>query len=454
MATTNGITFSGFNDIDFSVVLNSIMQQESQPLTALQSRQTDLKKTDGNYALLATKLATLKAAADDLSSPSSLVHYSATSSDTSAVATSASTGALPGRYEVVVSELARAQVTASSSTTPDSDTTIVATGGTVTIGSEVIAVSGPVTLRGLASQINADASAPATASIVETSPGAFRLVLSSKSSGVANSFTVQNALTATTIAFTDTNGNGISGDSALDNAVAATDAALTINGIPVTSSSNTLTSGIPGTSVTLLKKDPLNAVVVEVGRNDTDLADRVGAFVSAFNDIAKFASDQEGASSKGATGTLGRDALLHTLRNTLRGALNGAHGSAAFTHLSEVGIGFSRTGELTFDRAAFSKALATDSTAVQTLFTDTSTGAFSAIGALVDDYSGAGGLVPGARTKITQEISRVGRRLDDLTARLAIRRLALQQQFTAADQAITRLKSQQSALGSFATNIF
>ena len=217
-------TISGFNTIDFSVVLNAIMQQESQPLTALQNRQAELQKTDSNYAVLATKLAALKAAAADLSSSSSLVHYSAASSDASAVGVSASTSALPGRYEVVVNELAHAQVTGSTSTAPDTDAAIVATGGTLTIGSDVFTVSGPITLSGLAAQINADVSAPATASIIETSPGAFRLVLSSKNTGAANAFTIQNALASTTIAFTDTNGDGVSGDSAADNAVSATNA--------------------------------------------------------------------------------------------------------------------------------------------------------------------------------------------------------------------------------------
>jgi flagellar hook-associated protein 2 len=171
----------------------------------------------------------------------------------------------------------------------------------------------------------------------------------------------------------------------------------------------------------------------------------------------KFATDQATAAGKGTTGTLGRDALLRALRGELRNALTGAHGTAAFTHLAEIGLGFNRTGQLTFDRAAFSAALTTNPAAVQTLFTATGTGAaagaFQSIGALVGDYASAGGLVPGARTKISQELSRLGQRMDDLTARLAIRRLALQQQFTAADQAMTRLKAQQGSLSSFTSNI-
>ena len=37
------ITFSGFNDIDFNTVLNALMDQASQPLTALQTQQSALQ---------------------------------------------------------------------------------------------------------------------------------------------------------------------------------------------------------------------------------------------------------------------------------------------------------------------------------------------------------------------------------------------------------------------------
>ena len=56
----------------------------------------------------------------------------------------------PGLYDVVVQELARAQVTASTSTTHDADTTVVATGGTLTIGSVAVIIDVPMTLKGLA----------------------------------------------------------------------------------------------------------------------------------------------------------------------------------------------------------------------------------------------------------------------------------------------------------------
>jgi len=123
------ITFSGFNNIDFTSVLNAIMTQESRPLTALQTQQRSLQATDSNYATLATKLGTLQSAASSLASSTGLLTHAVTVSDTTALSATATSSAIEGRYEVKVTELARAQTTKSLSTAPDADTTIVATGG-------------------------------------------------------------------------------------------------------------------------------------------------------------------------------------------------------------------------------------------------------------------------------------------------------------------------------------
>ena len=58
-----------------------------------------------------------------------------------------------------------------------------------------------VTLQGLRDTINADPNSPAVASIVQTAPGSYRLVLTGKNSGVSNSFTIQSAQTGSTVAF-------------------------------------------------------------------------------------------------------------------------------------------------------------------------------------------------------------------------------------------------------------
>jgi flagellar hook-associated protein 2 len=447
------ITFSGFNSIDFNVVLNAIMQQESAPLQALQDKQTELQATSTTYGKLATKLDALRTASGALSNSSTLTTYAATSSDTTALTASASASAVAGRYEVTVNELARAQVTVSSTFAPDTDTTIVATGGSLTLGSEQINISGPVTLQQLAAAINADSNSPASASIIATEPGKYRLVLTSKETGQANAFTISNQLTAGTIVFADADSNGISGDTASDNAVNATDASLLINNISVTSTSNTLDSAIPGVTLTLQQKDPTKTVVVTVDRDDQNLADRLNTFVSAYNDLVTFADAQATASNNGTVGAIGRDSVLRGLRSSLRDSLLGAHGTAAFTRLAEIGLGFTRTGQLTLDQDKLTAALDSDPAAVQSLFADSTAGAFGSVNSVLDEYTDAGGFLPDAQSRLTDQLSRVGRQIDDMSARLAIRRAALQQEFTAADQAMAQLNSQKTSLSSFSNDL-
>jgi flagellar hook-associated protein 2 len=374
--------------------------------------------------------------------------YAATSSDGTSVSAAATSQALPGRYEVIVNQLARAQVTVSTSTSPNVDTALVADGGTLTISGVTVTASGPVTLSQLAAAINSTPDIPVTASLVQTAPGAYRLLLTSRDTGSAGAFAVSNALTGSTIAFADANGDGVSGNSAADNAVSASDASLLINNLPVTSASNTVDGAIPGVTLTLGQQDPAKTVSVTVARDDQSLADRVSTFVSAYNDLVAFAADQASAARNGTAGTLARDPVLRALRSSLRTALSAAYGSGDYVALSQVGLGFTRDGRVTFDPQALSTALLNDPPAVEKLFTGTS-GAFGSVNSLIDEYTRAGGLVPGARAHVSDGMQRIQKSIDDLQARLATRRATLQREFVAADQAMAALNAQTGSLASF-----
>jgi flagellar hook-associated protein 2 len=116
-------------------------------------------------------------------------------------------------------------------------------------------------------------------------------------------------------------------------------------------------------------------------------------------------------------------------------------------------MGFTRTGQLTLDEAQLAEALQTNPDAVASLFADATTGAFASIRTLVTSYTTADGLVPDARMRLTDEITRLGARIADMEARLAIRREALRREFTAADQAMSRLNSQSGALAGFSASL-
>lgn len=446
------LTLSGFNGIDFSQILSAVMAAESRPLNDLSAQKTGLQTQGTLFGTLATKLGQLQTATSALSAQNSLQVVKATSSDESAVAIGSATGTVVGSYNVVVSGLAQAQVTASSSTYA-STTAVVATAGTLTLqataGAPVtITASASMTLQGLADAINNATGSPARASLVQSSPGQYLLVLTGATTGAANAFTITNGLTGGAgVTFIDTNANGVSGDSPADNAVSATDAALTVNNIAITSSTNSVTDAVPGVTLTLKKKDPLATVRVDVANNVDAAKTSVKAFVTAFNDLLSFFGDQQTAAA-GGKANISRDPLLRGLQTSLRSTLSQQYVGGTYDYLAAIGLGFNASGRLTLDEKIFDAAIAANPSAVQTLFSSAAGngGAFGAMDSLIKGYTQAGGLVADARSRITTQSDSLQGRIDNLQAQLDIRRASLQKEYIAADLAMTQLKSQSSSL--------
>jgi flagellar hook-associated protein 2 len=433
------------------------MAQESQPLQSLQNRQSALQSRTNTFNQLVSKASSLQSAAERLSTSANLTAYSATSNNTSAVTADAGTNAAPGRYEVVVNSLARAQVTASATSAPDADSTVVASGGTLTIGGVTVTLTGAVTLRQLADAINATSDPPARAAVVQSGPGAYRLVLSAIETGTANAFTITNNLTGGSgLAFTDTDGDGTSGDDAADNAVQASDASLLVNNIAITSTTNTVTDAIPGVTLNAFQQDPAATITIDVGTDSTRLKDRVRAFVTQYNDVVKFSNDQIQSANNGNTASIGRDPLLRQLRDQLRGSLVREYATGGdYTSLSQVGISLSRTGTLEFDEAAFDAAIAGGTDDVERLFAGGggTSGVFATIDATLDAYTQSDGLLRGATKLLTDQATRLTDQITSMQERLALRRAALQREFIAADAAMSQLKSQSSSLASFGATV-
>ena len=436
---SSGITFGGFNNIDFSYILNAIMQQESQPVVALQAQQRALQSQQSAFSTLASKLTALETAMKPLGDRTEFGGRSANSTNTAAIDVSATSAASIGAYDIVVSELARSQTTASTSSHTDKDTTVVATGGSLVINGVALSITVPATLEDLADAINANDDLAVNASVVSPTPGTYQLVLTGKATGVDNAFTITNNLTG---------GSGVSFGA---NAQNAANAQFTVNNVAVQSATNNVDDVIAGVSLTLLKKDPTTTVNVSVTANQSAAVDQVKSFVSAFNDILTFAKDQSAAASKGETNNIGRDALLRGLRNELRAELNREYATGGtYTYLSQVGLGFDRSGKLTLDEKKFAEATKNGNGEVMKLFAGANgvDGAFTKLQSLVTGYTEAGGLVPDAKTRITAQLQSVAGRISSMEARLAIRRTALNKEFIATDQAMSALNKSVEALSS------
>jgi flagellar hook-associated protein 2 len=432
---SSGVTLSGINNIDFNMILNAVMAQERQPLQQLEQQREQLESQRTTFGTLASKLGTLLSASDDLRDPAAFQATAATVSDPTRLGLTAGGTTPAGSYEIYVDALARAQVTTSATTFADKDQTIVASGGTLTIGGVDVVIAGEVTLEGLARAINDTSGVGVAASVVHNN-GQYQLMLTGRQTGAVHAFTVANTLTG---------GAGLALNAA--NAQEASDARARVNGVTVTSATNTFDGVIAGTSFTTLRADPAIAVSITITASTESVKTMVNTLVTAFNDTVKFLGEQSASTDKAS---IGRDALVRGLRRELASALMRTTGSGAFSSLAEIGFEFTRTGELTFDATRFEAALGEDKASVEALFRGIggTGGAFGALTGTIKTYTSTGGLVPNAQERIDSQVDKLTKRIEDFEARLAIRRAALQREYAAADALIAQLNSAGSSLSS------
>jgi flagellar hook-associated protein 2 len=445
------ITMSGYNNIDWNSVLTAVMTQEAQPLSTMKSQYGVLSTRKTAFATLASKLSAMESAAADLKNSTGFSGRKANSTDATTVAISASGTAMVGTYDVVVSSLARAQVT-TSATTASARTTVVATGGTLTINGEDVVLEGETTLEGLANAINGTADTGVTATIVSATVGGvkqYRMVLTGTESGLEHAFSVGNALTGTV-------GN-VEGGSRFDFSatpvVAASDADITVNGVQSTNDTNSFTDVIPGTTLKVLKESS-TVTVLTVEKDSSDLKTKLQTFVQSYNTLRGFFSSQDESAKSGNTGTLSRDALSRSLRTELSTAiLASLNGTGSYQNLAEVGVEFKRDGTLSLNESVFDDAIAANAADVESLLAggSDSTGTFDAIASAIGQYTSAGGLVPDARTRLDEQMSALSNQMLQVEERLAMRRLALQKEYAAADSAIAALNSQTGSLSNLSS---
>jgi flagellar hook-associated protein 2 len=351
---------------------------------------------------------------------------------------------------VVVNELARAQVTVSATSAPDAGTTVVASGGTITINGVAVAIAGDVTLQQLAAAINGTDGIGVSAAVIRTGAATYRLSLTALQSGEAQAFTITNGLTGGAgITFTDTDQNGVTGDTAADNVVQAIDASLLVNNILVTGPSNTFEELMPGVTITALKKAPASAVRVAVEADTTAVKTQLQAFVTAYNALVAFATEQRSSAAQGNAASIGRDPILRSLQRSLRGALLDAYGTGALTRLAEAGIEFTATGNLALNESVFDAA-ALDADAVRELFGGEA-GAFAGVEALLVEYESVDGTILTGKQRLERQISTMDAQIEAMQRRLALEREMLQRQFSEADLMLSRLKSQATALTDFSS---
>jgi flagellar hook-associated protein 2 len=269
-------------------------------------------------------------------------------------------------------------------------------------------------------------------------------VLTGRNSGTANAFTVTSTLNGGAgLTFTDTDNDGTYGDSDADLSVVATNAALTVNNIPITSTTNTVEGAVPGVMLTLSQKDAAKKVLVEVTESSEAAEKELEGFVKAYNELMSFLGEQNSAAANGKS-NIARDGMVRALKAELRTAMQSEYLAAGedYSRLSTVGVEFQQNGTIKINASRLASSLKSSATAVRTLFD----AAFAEVKAQVEDYAKSGGLIQGVKDRLKDQIGKIDNRLESMQLQLDLRRMALQQEFIAADLLMTQLKGQGSSL--------
>ena len=344
------------SNLDVKSIVSQLVALEKKPLDALKLQAATVQTKISAFGQIKSLVSTLSDTLSKLTSVTGWNAVNATSSNSSAVSVSAIGGTLPTTFNIEVSVLAKAKTTASAAVLPVGG---AIGAGTLTFtpvsGTAVdVAVTATDTVSDVASKING-ANAGVTATILNDASGE-RLLLRSNSTGVAGGFTLS-------VADADSNNADALGLSRLvvgtTTTTAATDAAATVNGIPVTSSTNTFATTVSGVTFNALQVTTA-PVEISISKNTTDIQKKYRAFVAAYNainDILNEATKYDPA-TKGA-GLLQGDSTALTLQNSLRSAIQSVTtGSSVFSRLADVGITQERGGNLSVDSTKLAAGLA------------------------------------------------------------------------------------------------
>lgn len=462
MATVN---FSGIgSNIDFGQITDSIVAERMRPVALLQSKSMGLGSSSAALKQLNGLLATLTSASSTLTSKNLGLDRASSSSDSSIVTSSTTTAAVPGSIALNVTRLATTLSQASGSFSSTSSQivagdplTATATfelrkGGALT-GTAITIDSTNNSLAGMRDAINA-AGAGVTASIVDLGGDGTQnqLVLTSTATGATGRVElVETTATGTDLALNlrSLNPPGAVGD------FSALDAQVTLNGLSITRSTNTIKDALAGVTLNLQK---VGAATVNVTQA-SDIADGLQTFVNAYNNVQSFITTQYKQDGNGkSTGVLAGDSTLRLVQRQLRDSLESLSTSngGSLTRLSDIGISRTTGDVLKLDTAVLNSKLTSNLSDVKSLLagaTDAK-GIFNSISSafsnLSDDITG---VVQTAISGYQSSIKNLSKSVADQTARVAALKIMLSRQFAKVDAAIGQMNSQGTTMTSVIQSI-
>ena len=425
-SSTSGGLGSG---IDVSALVQASLAPQQAELAVLQGDQTTITNQQTALNSFNNDIQTLQNAVFALTDPAGqLTNVSATSSNSAVLTASATAGTPSGSHTITVTSLASTSSAYSNavatSSTPLATGTLSIEVGTNTAVPITIGNTNN-TLDGLAQTINNTANIGVTASVITDANGA-RLALVSNTSGAPGNLTI-------------TPSAGVLG---FNTGVTGANAALNVDGIPISSTTNTVSSAIPGVTLSLTGTTGAVPVSVTTGPDVTQQEDAVNSFVSAYNTVIGDINTQSTIGTNGHPGPLGSDSTVALTQGELLSAVAfSTTGNGNVNSISDLGISVNNDGTLAVNSGTLATALQSNPAAIQSFFQATTSGSFGAnlttalnnvanpiTGAVATDITG----LSQSQTSITQQIS-------DFQVQIATQTTQLTQEYVQVDTTLQEL---------------
>lgn len=384
--------------LNVNSIISQLMAVQDQPVLLLQNQEATAQTTVSAYGTLQSALATFQTSVASLTNLSQYQSTGATVGNTSVATATATSNAAASSYSLQVNALAQSQTLIAggqASATSSIGTGVISfnfgtTTGTVGSNGEYAsgttftnsgAAAATVTinstndsLSGIASAINSANIGVKATILNDGSNTPYRLSLSSTATGAASSMQIS-----------------VSGDTALQNLLnqdptsttgqnmtqtsVAQNAQFTLNGLAISSSTNTNTTAISGVTLNLLSTNT-TATTLTVAQNSSGAVSAVNSFVTAYNTVEQAISAATVAkTSTTAAGPLQGHNDVLSIINQMQAIIDNPVPGAPSTmnSLGQVGVTFQSDGTLAVNSATLQSALASNPNAVAGLFASNGT---------------------------------------------------------------------------------
>ncbi|GGW62509.1 flagellar filament capping protein FliD [Vreelandella hamiltonii] len=439
--------------LDLTGLLDQLQEAERGKLAPITRQKEQQQDKISAYGQLQTSLNSFQDAVAKLNDPKLYQSLSANVRGDAIKATT-SASALPGSYRVEVSQLATSGTLASTRVT-DRDTALDLQGATALrldfggADSVDIDIAPGSSLSAIRDAINANKDAGVNATIINDGQG-YRLALSSKNTGADASIA--------SFSFVDTSQDPavtVAGPFAEDAATkrAGEDAALTVNGISISSANNQIEGAIQGVTLNLAELSIADGETatstITVERDTLKQREAINGFVKAFNDlkgtIAKltsFTGDSETA------GELVGDSTVRTIESRLRSVLTGGVEGGELGTLNQLGITLQRDGKLAVDDDKLSDLVANNPQALSDFFAGdtTANGMAGKLNTTVEQMLGNNGVVKLAISGAENRIKSLGERFERMEKSIEGTIARYRTQFSQLDAMIAQMNSMSSYL--------